>query len=279
VKPTVCLTFDFDAISLWLARGATTPGPVSRGEFGAFAIPRILELLRRHDIRSTFFIPAHTLQSYPGQCSAIAEAGHELALHGDRHEPVSTLDRAQELAANLRGVEQIRRLTGAAPRGHRTPSFDFTPNTVDILTEIGVDYDSSLMGADSTAYFVRSGDRDEPGEAYRFGPQTSVVELPVSWTLDDYPHLEFHRAPGTVMPGLQSPRVMFENFLADVRYLTERVRDGFLVVTLHPQVIGRGGRMLELERFIERVSALGARFDRCDDVATRARGELGAGAR
>ncbi|CAM5231755.1 MULTISPECIES: polysaccharide deacetylase [Streptomyces] len=266
-RGTVCLTFDFDAISLWAARGVTTPGPVSRGEFGAHAIPRILRLLSAQDITSTFFIPGHTIETYPEQCRTVHAAGHEIGLHGYLHEPVSALDREAELAVLRRSSALIERLTGAPPSGHRTPSFDFTPHTVSLLEEIGVTYDSSLMGTDSQPYLARTGDRHDPDGPYVFGRPSSVVELPVSWTLDDYPHLEFVRTGTMVMPGLQDPHAMFARFLGDVRWMVHNEPDGVLTVTLHPQAIGRGDRMLALEEFISGCQDLGVRFASCADVA------------
>ncbi|KAA9161602.1 polysaccharide deacetylase [Amycolatopsis acidicola] len=271
---SVCLTFDFDAISLWIARGQTTPGPVSRGEFGAHAIPRILELLRRQEVPATFFIPGHTLETYPDQCTAIADAGHEIALHGYAHEPVSTLDRATELAVNKRSATLIEKLTGALPAGHRTPSWDFTEHTIEILTELGVEYDSSLMGTDFEPYLARSGDVCDADGPYRFGPKSEVVELPVSWTLDDYPHLEYFRSSTFVMPGLQDAEAMFSRFLRDVRYMADSTGDGVTTVTLHPQVVGRGSRMVALEQFVTGCRDLGVTFERCVDVARRARPAL-----
>ncbi|MFJ8925308.1 MULTISPECIES: polysaccharide deacetylase [unclassified Streptomyces] len=273
-RGTVCLTFDFDAISLWMARGQTTPGPVSRGEFGAYAIDRILALLRRTEVPTTFFIPGHTLETYPQQSAAVAELGHEIALHGYAHEPVSTLDRDTELAVNRRSAALIEDLTGAPPAGHRTPSWDFTEHTVDILTELGIVYDSSLMGTDFEPYLARSGDRCPADGPFRFGPDSAVVELPVSWTLDDYPHLEYLRTSQIVMPGLQDADAMFDRFLRDVRYMTETVPDGVVTVTLHPQVVGRGARMAALERFINGCRALDVTFERCVDVARRVRPAL-----
>lgn len=263
----VCLTFDFDAISLWLARGASTPGPVSRGEFAAAAVARIIALLEGKGVESTFFIPAHTLLTFPDACRAIHDAGHEVGLHGDRHEPVSTLTAAQELAVNEKGIALIELLTGSRPRGHRTPSFDFSANTVPILRGLGVTYDSSLMGSDFEPYFVRMGDRDDHDGGYRFGPATEIVELPVSWTLDDYPYLEFYRSNEWVMPGLRDPRAMFATFLEDVRFAAEDLEDAVVTVTLHPEVIGRGARIRALGDFIDACLALGAEFVRCDRAA------------
>ena len=264
---TVCLTFDFDAMSLWIARGMASPGPLSRGEFGAHAVPRILRLLDQYKIASTWFVPGHTAETYPDLVAGIAEAGHEIGLHGYAHEAVSGLDAARERAVLTRASDVLTRITGREPSGNRTPSWDFTDSTVDILVDLGIRYDSSLMATDYTPYYARTGDKAPEDGPYRFGTPAPLVELPVSWTLDDYPHFEFVRAPGVVMPGLRNPREVFTSFLDDVRYLARMEEDGVCVITFHPQVTGRGHRMLGLEWFLDQLIGLGAGFARCDAVA------------
>ncbi|MGW0478449.1 polysaccharide deacetylase family protein [Nonomuraea sp. NPDC003214] len=266
-ESTICLTFDFDAISLWLARGMTSPGPVSRGEFGAHAMPRILKALARRGITATFFVPGHTVDTYPAECAAIAEAGHEIALHGYAHEPVSKLDRAGELAAAVRARDSIRRVTGYEPTGNRTPSWDFTASTVDVLLELGCEYDSSLMGTDYTPYYARRGDVADPAGPYRFGEPTPLVELPVSWSLDDYPQFEYLRTDTAIMPGLRDPGTVFGNFLDDVDYMIREEPGGVCVLTFHPQVIGRGHRMIGLERFLDACLERPLAFRTCQEVA------------
>jgi peptidoglycan-N-acetylglucosamine deacetylase len=123
----VCLTFDFDAISGFIARGMTTPTPISRGEFGVVASSRILALLRRYEIPATWFIPGHTLATYPAACEAIAAAGHEIGHHGWTHVPPAALAREAEEAGLVRGNDEIKRLTGRAARGYRSPSWDCRP--------------------------------------------------------------------------------------------------------------------------------------------------------
>ncbi|PRB41032.1 hypothetical protein CQ020_14085 [Arthrobacter sp. MYb23] len=273
-RGTVCLTFDFDAISLWIARSMTSPGPVSRGEFGAYAIPRILRLLSRYGITSTFFIPGHTLESYPQESQWIADAGHEISLHGYAHENVSLLTENEERSINERSIALISKLTGSAPKGHRTPSFDFTNHTVEILEQLGIEYDSSLMGQDYQPYFARCGDHCPPDASFEFGTPSSIMELPVSWTLDDYPHLEFVRTKDFVMPGLADPQTMFRSFLRDVEFMVREEAGGVCVVTLHPQVIGRGGRLLALEQFIEQCLDLGVTFETCLNASRDKRKEL-----
>src|SRR5438270_3253909 len=119
-RGTVCLTFDFDALSAWIQRGMTTPASLSRGEFGAHAVPRILNMLAKRGIQSTFFIPGHTVDTYRSVCEEIVAAGHEIALHGYLHEPVGSLAEDQEREIFRRSYDTVCGLTGTTPRGNRT---------------------------------------------------------------------------------------------------------------------------------------------------------------
>jgi len=246
-----CLTFDFDAMSGLIARGMMSPTPVSRGEFGAVAVPRILELLDRHAITASFFIPGVVMETYPRQCEAIVNAGHEVGNHGWTHDPPATLDREQEEEGLVRANEAIRRLTGRNPAGYRSPSWDLSENTLDLLLRHGFQYESSMMGNDHEPYYVRSGDQVHKDGRVEFGVDTELVEMPISWSLDDFPHFEFLRLPTSVTPGLMNAGGVLENWLDDFEYMRRTCDWGILTYTCHPYVIGRGHRMLMLERLIE----------------------------
>jgi len=263
----VCLTFDFDALSLWVARGMVTPTPISRGEFGVVGAERILDLLQRRGIAVTWFIPGHTLETYPEICGRIHRAGHEIGNHGYLHEPPATLTREQEEAALLRGSAAIRRVTGSSPRGYRSPSWDLSPHTVDLLLAHGFLYDSSMMAHDSLPYRARAGDVFPTDAPPTFGASTSLIEMPVSWSLDDYPHFEYFRGPTYLQEGLRRAGDVLENWVDDFRYMARSGEWGVLTYTFHPQVTGRGHRMLVLERLIEAVRALGAECVRMDAAA------------
>jgi peptidoglycan/xylan/chitin deacetylase (PgdA/CDA1 family) len=133
---------------------------------------------------------------------------------------------------------------------------------VDLLIKHGFVYDSSMMGHDYIPYQARNGDRITLQEPMEFGPDTKLVEMPISWSLDDYPHFEYMRNPnGSIQAGLMNANNVLENFVDDFTYMTEVCPDfGILTYTFHPHVIGRGHRMMMLERLIKKVAAAGAEF-------------------
>ena len=198
-KHIACISFDFDAISGWIARGMTTPTPVSRGEFGVIGAARILALLKKHGIPSTWFIPGHTLETYPEACRRVVEGGHEIGHHGWTHVPPASLSRDEEEAELVRANEQIKKLTGRHARGYRSPSWDLSPHSVELLLKHGFYYESSMMGNDYSPYRVRLGDRIELQKPAVFGKESRLIEMPISWSLDDYPHFEFVRTQSAVL--------------------------------------------------------------------------------
>lgn len=263
----VCLSFDFDGPSLWIQRGQTSPAPISRGEFGAVATPRILKLLARHDIPSTFFIPGHTMDTYPEACQAVVDHGCEVGLHGYTHEYNPRLSADQERSIMERTYRQVEQLTGTPPAGYRAPSGDVNARTLDLLLEYELSYDSSLMGHDYAPYWVRAGDELPEDGPMVFGDPTDLVEIPFSWHLDDYVHLEFVTFKRSILPGLQNPAAMFDSFAHDVRWMVDEVERGVCTVTFHPQAIGRGGRLYAMERWLEELTELGVQFVLMKDVA------------
>ena len=267
-RSIVCLTFDFDAISGWIARGLTTPGPISRGEFGPrVGVPRLLELLARFEIRSSWFIPGHTLETFPEPCARIAEAGHEIGHHGWTHRPPASLTREEEEAELVRANEAIRKLTGRSARGYRSPSWDLSPHSVELLLAHGFMYDSSMMGDDYMPYRVRTGDVITTGAPAVFGPESQLIEMPISWSLDDYPHFEFIRTASTILPGNMNARHVVSNWIDDFEYLRRSHPWGVITYTFHPFVIGRGHRMLALETLIRTLKDNGAIFTTLEDAA------------
>jgi peptidoglycan/xylan/chitin deacetylase (PgdA/CDA1 family) len=273
----VCLTFDFDTQSGFIARGMTTPTPLSRGEFGLIGARRILALLKSRGIRATWFIPGFTIESHPRACDAVVTDGHEVAHHSWAHVPPAQQSRADEEADLVRANEAIARLTGRKARGYRSPSWDLSEHTIDLLLAHGFLYDSSLMGGDYWPYRARRGDRVELGKPFGFGDETTLIEMPISWSLDDHPHFEFVRTAAMVLPGLQSARTVMENWFDEFRYMQRTVEWGVLTYTMHPYVIGRGYRMLALEDFVTKLAAAGAVFMTMEDAAAEAKAKMFSG--
>ncbi len=259
-KHFACISFDFDAMSGMVARGLKTPTPVSRGEFGAVAIPRILGLLQRHDVKASFFIPGTVIGTYPRECEMIVAAGHEIGNHGWTHIPPANLSVEQEEEGFTRSNEAIQKLTGNTPLGYRSPSWDLSTHTVELLIKHGFFYESSMMGHDHSPYRIRVGDVIHDDRPIEFGQPTSLIEMPISWSLDDFPHFEYLRMGQSVAPGLMNANSVLENWLADFNYMTQTESFGILTYTCHPFVIGRGHRMLMLEQLLHGLTKMNAEF-------------------
>jgi peptidoglycan/xylan/chitin deacetylase (PgdA/CDA1 family) len=271
----VCLTFDFDTQSGFIARGMTTPTPLSRGEFGGtVGARRILDFLKRRNIKATWFIPGFTIESWPHQCEAVVAGGHEVAHHSWAHIPPATQTRAEEEADLVRANEAIARLTERKARGYRSPSWDLSEHTIDLLLAHGFLYDSSLMGADYLPYRARRGDAATRGAPFKFGEPTALIEMPISWSLDDYPHFEFVRTPQTVLASIQPARAVMQSWLDEFLYMKKSSDWGVLTYTMHPYVIGRGYRMLALEDLVDKLVAEGAVFMTMEEAAHEAEPRL-----
>ena len=262
----VCITFDFDTVALWMAMGQTSPTPMSRGEFGVVGARRLLRLLERHRVPSTWFVPGLTLDTYPDVCRDIAAAGHELAHHGYDHVSPRGLTREEERDQLRRGNEALDRVGAPPARGYRSPAWDLSDASVELLLEEGFLYDSSMMGHDCRPYPARRGDRVVPGKPPVFGDETALVELPISWSLDDFPHFEYFRGAG-----LQNANGVLENWLGDFDFMASEYQEGVLTYTCHPFVIGRGHRMRMLEQLLTGLAQRGAQFVTAESAVARYR--------
>ncbi|MGH7917143.1 MAG: polysaccharide deacetylase family protein [Candidatus Binataceae bacterium] len=248
---TVCLTFDFDAISVWVGTfHAKSPSAISRGEFGNVAAQRLLTMLREWDIKATWFIPGHTADAYPDTVTKIAES-HEIGHHGYFHErPKSAEDEAHDFD---RATETLKRVTGQTPVGYRSPAAGLMNTTLEILLARGFLYDSSMMGNDFSPYYCRVGDQAPHDGPFVFGKETALVELPFTWGLDDFPIFEHVWSRNGVNQGLASPSHVYEIWQGDFDYLYDRLGEGAYILTMHPQAIGRGHRLLMIERLVKHI--------------------------
>jgi len=236
-RVAVALSFDFDAETNALRDNQISPGLLSQGEYAArVAVPRILALLDKYDIPATFFVPAVTALLHQQEIQAImAEGRHEIGIHGWIHERNSLLEEAEERELMKKSYETLKRITGKAPVGIRTPSWDFSQSTLKIIKELGLVYDSSLM-AD-----------ERPYEILEDGQPSGVVELPVEWLMDDYPYFGFDR-DSSVRPHI-TPMEVFSIWAAEFEKAYE---EGTLfVLTMHPKFIGHRSRIMMLEKLVQ----------------------------
>lgn len=236
-KVAVALSFDFDAETNALRDNVSSPGEFSIGEYAArAAIPRILSLLDNYNIPASFFVPAVAAKLHLNEIQAIVAKGHhEIGLHGWIHERNSLLSEETERMLMQKSFDTLKELTGKAPVGIRTPSWDFSTSTLKIIREMGLLYDSSLM-AD-----------DHPYEILANGKPTGVIELPVEWLLDDYPYFGFSRF-SSIRPHI-SPKDVFSIWAAEFEKAYEE--GSLFVLTMHPKYIGHRSRILMLEELIQ----------------------------
>jgi peptidoglycan/xylan/chitin deacetylase (PgdA/CDA1 family) len=245
---TIALTFDFDAMSVWFGYPNTTPAMLARGEYGArVGVPRVLDLLNAQALPATFFIPGHTIDSFPEAVAAILDAGHEAAHHSYAHIDPSRQTADDERQDMERALEAFQRL-GVRPLGYRSPSADLSAATLALLEAYGFRYDSSLMADDFQPYRPRIGDRVSAQEPLLRGREARLWELPIAFEFDDWVHFQFNFSP--YRNGTSAPSKVLEIWCAEFDWMHGHVAGGVLTLTLHPQVIGRGHRIALLEQFI-----------------------------
>lgn len=241
-KCAVALSFDSDHETTTLRWGDNSPGRLSANEYGARrAVPRILSLLKKHDIPASFFVPAVTAMLHPDEQRRIIDEGHEIGIHSWIHEMNSELPPADERDIQMRAADKLEEICGVRPVGIRTPSWDFSPVTLAITREMGLLYDSSLM-AD-----------DDPYELVEDGEPTGIVELPVEWIRDDMPYFGFDLRRGT-RPHTP-PSAALEVFRAEFNAAYEE--GGVFQLTMHPHIIGHRSRIAMLERLIDHIKGRG----------------------
>ena len=234
-RVAVLLSFDVDNETPSLRFGEPTIGALSQGQYGSrVGLKRVVSLLDRHGVPATFFIPAMSLMIAPEQVQLIKKSGrHEFGVHGWIHEMNVTLPGPVERDLVKRALDTLTSLTGSRPVGYRAPSWNFSPNTMSIIRELGFTYESSLM-ADESAY-----------ELLQDGQPTGIVELPVEWIMDDAPL--FNPQGTTYMNPRDVAKVWIDEF---ERAYEERT---MFLLTMHPHITGHRSRIVALELLLAHI--------------------------
>jgi peptidoglycan/xylan/chitin deacetylase (PgdA/CDA1 family) len=234
----VALSFDSDHETNELRDGGESIGKLSQGQYGnRQGVPRILDILRAHGVRASFFVPAVVAMLYPDEQRRVVAEGHEIGIHGWIHERNSTLPPQAERDLQMRAADTLERIAGVRPVGIRTPSWDFSPHTLAITRDMGLAYDSSLM-ADVDCY-----------ELLMDGEPTGVIELPVEWIRDDAVYFNMNRFAG--LRPYTPPGDVFDIFRRefDAAYREH----GLFQLTLHPHISGYRSRIWILDELIRHI--------------------------
>ncbi len=238
----VALSFDSDHESNELRDGGKSIGRLSWGQYGnRVAIPRILDLLARHEVHASFYVPAVIAKLYPDEQRRVIAEGHEIGIHGWIHELNSVLSYDNERDIMLRSSDALAKITGTRPVGMRTPSWDFSPHTLRIAKEMALAYDSSLM-ADEDCY-----------ELLLDGEPTGVIELPVEWVRDDAVHFMMHRFSG--LRPYTPPTDVLDIFKREFDMAFED--GGLCQLTFHPHIIGYRSRIWVIDELIRHARGRG----------------------
>jgi peptidoglycan-N-acetylglucosamine deacetylase len=271
---------DVDAVAGWLGSygGEDSPDDISRGLFsGEVGSPRLVELFKKYNIKTTWFIPGHSAETFPDQMKAVADAGHEIGVHGYSHENPIAMTREQEEAILDKCLDVLTKLSGKRPTGYVAPWWEFSPVTNELLLERGIKYDHSLMHNDFHPYYVRVGDTwtkidyskhpDAWMKPLVRGKETDLIEIPASWYLDDLPPMMFiKKAPNS--HGFVNPRHLEESWRDQFDWVYRENDYAVFTMTIHPDVSGRPQVLLMLERLIEHIQKHdGTKFLTFDAIA------------
>jgi peptidoglycan/xylan/chitin deacetylase (PgdA/CDA1 family) len=283
---------DVDAVAGWLGSygGEDSPCDITRGLFaGEIGTPRLLKLFDKYGIRTSWFIPGHSIETFPKQMKMVADAGHEIGLHGYSHENPIAMTPEQEEAVLVKTIDLAEKLSGRRPVGYVAPWWELSPNTIGLLQKYGIKYDHSRMDNDFHPFYARVGDTwtkidySKPAEEWMKplirGEETDIVEIPANWYLDDLPPMMFiKKAPNS--HGFVNPRDIEQMWLDQFDWVYREYDYAIFPITIHPDVSGRPQVLLMLERVISHISAHpGVRWVTFEEIADdfRARYPRGSG--
>lgn len=257
---------DVDAVAGWLGSygGENSPFDVSRGMFaGEVGTPRLLKLFERYKLRTSWFAPGHSIETFPEQMRMVADAGHEIGAHGYSHENPVAMKPEQEAAVLARSVELVEKLSGKRPRGYVAPWWEMSAVTAELLLKHGFRYDHSQGHNDFHPYYARVGeswtkvDYSKPAARWmkplQRGRAVDLVEISANWYLDDLPPMMFIKAAPN-SHGFVNPRDIEQLWRDQFDWVYRECDYAVFPITIHPDVAGRPQVLLMLERLIEYIS-------------------------
>ncbi len=271
---------DVDAVAGWLGSygGEDSPDDISRGMFaGEIGSLRLLKLFDRFGIKTTWFVPGHSIETFPGQMKAVADAGHEIGIHGYSHENPIEMTPEQEEAVLDKCISLVTDMAGRRPTGYVAPWWEFSPVTNELLLKKGIKYDHSLMHRDYEPYYVRVGDSwtkinyakqpDEWMKPLVRGQETSLIEIPASWYLDDLPPMMFiKKAPNS--HGFVNPHDIETLWREQFDWVYREYEYAVFPISIHPDVSGRPQVLMMLERLYAYIMRHpGVKFLTMDEIA------------
>lgn len=263
----VCFGVHVDAVAGWLGSygGEDSPADISRGLFaGEVGTLRLLDLFTRWGIKTSWFVPGHSIETFPDQMQRVADAGHEFGVHGYSHENPIAMTPEQEEAILLKCIDVMSKLTGKKPRGYVAPWWELSNATAGLLLKHGFVYNHSMFHNDFTPYYVRVGDSWTPIDYGQHpdtwmkplvrGTMTKLIEMPASWYLDDLPPMMFiKKAPNS--HGFVNPRDLEQIWRDQFDWVYREMDYAVFPITIHPDVAGRAQVLLMLERLFAHMRA------------------------
>lgn len=257
-RVAVSLGVDLDGQTIWEGSyGMTSPAALAYGEFGAeVGTLRMLDLFDKYNIKTTWFMPGKTADTFPEACKEVVARGHEIAHHSYAHNNPANMTYDQEISSYKKALDSLARIGADKIRGYRSAYWDLSPNTLEILEKLGFVYDSSLMGNDIYPYHPRPMEVRE-GQGNIFKEPSKIVEFPPSWWLTDFPFVSHIT---NKLEGMRPVEDLYNRYVSIYDYTADNFKDACYCLTSHPQCIGRLHVLQMYENLIIHLQSKGAWF-------------------
>ena len=266
-KKVICaFGIDIDSVAGWIGSygGGDSPSDIQRGIFATeVGVPRLLNLFKKYNLKTTFFIPGHSLETFPKEMDMIVEADHEIGAHGYMHENPIAMTPTQEEQVLVKSIELIQKLRGKKPTGYVAPWWEMSNQTASLLLKHGFSYDHSQMYRDFQPFYARVGDEwnvidyslaaSDWMKPLKRGNEIDLVDIGANWYVDDLPPMLFmKKSPNS--HGFVNPRDIELLWRDQFDWVYREMDYAVFAITIHPDVSGRPQVILMLERLIEYIN-------------------------